>query len=157
MEKIRRPEDIAFEKFKGNIDMLEAKYGLPASVKFCKSCVVSNQRPSSAIEYKHTKNSKKNAIKFDDTGLCSACKLTINKKKSINWDDREQELLELCDKHRSIDERYDCVVPGSGGKDSFHAAHILKTEYNMHPLTVTWVLHIYTEWGWEKLSNCWKG
>jgi hypothetical protein len=34
---------------------LEIKYGLPAEVKYCKRCVISNQRPSSAVEFKHTK------------------------------------------------------------------------------------------------------
>ena len=152
MKKIKTPEAINFEKFKGNIDMLEAMYGLPASVKFCRSCVVSNQRPSKTLEYKHTKSSKKDTIKFDGTNLCSACQFSLKKKNSINWDDLELELLELCDKHRSKDGRYDCIVPGSGGKDSFYTAHILKTKYNMHPLTVTWAPHIYTEWGWKNLQ-----
>ena len=38
---------------------LEAYYGLPSEVKFCSKCVMSNQRPASAIEFKHTKDSKK--------------------------------------------------------------------------------------------------
>jgi N-acetyl sugar amidotransferase len=43
-------------------------------------------------------------------------------------------------------------VPGSGGKDSFYAAHVLKFKYGMHPLTVTWAPHIYTEWGWKNFQ-----
>jgi N-acetyl sugar amidotransferase len=39
------------------------------------------------------------------------------------------------------------LVPGSGGKDSFYAAHKLKYQYGMTPLTVTWAPHIYTVWG----------
>ena len=38
-------------------------YGLPESVKFCKKCVISNQRPSSVIEFKN-KNNSKNGIKI---------------------------------------------------------------------------------------------
>ena len=30
-------------------DKLEAYYGLPNEVMFCKKCVISNQRPSSTI------------------------------------------------------------------------------------------------------------
>jgi hypothetical protein len=30
---------------------LETKYGLPADVRFCRRCVISNQRPNSDIEY----------------------------------------------------------------------------------------------------------
>ena len=44
-------------------------------------------------------------------------------------------------------------VPGSGGKDSFYASHILKNKYNMHPLTVTWAPHIYTDWGWKNFQS----
>lgn len=40
-------------------EKLEAYYGLPQEVKFCTKCVMSNQRPTSAIEFKHTKDSKK--------------------------------------------------------------------------------------------------
>ena len=43
-------------------------------------------------------------------------------------------------------------MPGSGGKDSFYTAHILKHKYGMHPLTVTWAPHIYTEWGWKNFE-----
>ena len=41
------------------------------------------------------------------------------------------------------------VVPGSGGKDSFMTAHLLKYKYGMNPLTCTWAPHIYTDWGWK--------
>ena len=44
-------------------------------------------------------------------------------------------------------------MPGSGGKDSFFAAHVLKTKYGMHPLTVTWAPHVYTEWGWKNFQS----
>ena len=48
---------------------------------------------------------------------------------------------------------YDCIVPGSGGKDSTFTAHILKYKYGMHPLTVTWAPHIYTEVGWNNFQK----
>jgi hypothetical protein len=48
---------------------------------------------------------------------------------------------------------YDCLLPGSGGKDSFYASHILKTRFGMHPLTVTWAPHVYTEWGWKNFQS----
>ena len=34
-------------------DVHEAFYGLPEEVKFCKRCVISNQRPSSTVEFKN--------------------------------------------------------------------------------------------------------
>lgn len=129
----------------------EAYYGLPHNVEFCRTCVISNQRPNSTIEQKHTKETKKKVIAFSE-GICDACK-TKDWKDTVNWDDREQELIELCDKYRSKDGSYDCLVPGSGGKDSFMQAHLLKYKYGMNPLTVTWAPHIYTDWGWRNFQK----
>ena len=127
---------------------IETKYGLPAQVRFCTRCVISNQRPNSSVEYSHTKASKKQTINFDVEGVCDACRVA-ERKKDINWAERERRLVELCDRHRRDDGHYDCIVPGSGGKDSFYAAHVLKFKYGMHPLTVTWAPHLYTDWGWR--------
>ena len=125
-----------------------AKYGLPAEVKFCRSCVISNQRPSSSIEFTNDGVKPKRVINFDDSGVCDACKVK-DQKQSIDWDSREQELRELCNRYRRSDGHYDCLVPGSGGKDSFMQAHLLKYKYGMNPLTCTWAPHIYTDWGWR--------
>ncbi len=130
-----------------------ARYGLPMQVGFCRSCVISNQRPNSAVEYAHTKDSKKATISFDAEGVCDACRMAEQKHGTIDWDSRERQLRELCDRYRSKDGSYDCLVPGSGGKDSFYAAHVLKNKYGMHPLTVTWAPHIYTEWGWRNFQS----
>ena len=125
-----------------------ALYGLPPEVKFCKSCVISNQRPSSTIEFKNNGNHPKDAINFDSEGICDACRVK-EQKSTINWEEREQELRALCDRFRRTDGHYDCLVPGSGGKDSFMQAHLLKYKYGMNPLTCTWAPHIYTDWGWK--------
>lgn len=124
----------------------ETLYGLPREVFFCKRCVISNQRPNSAVETKHTRASQKQTIAFDSEGVCDACRVR-DRKAGIDWSQREKELIELCDKHRSKDGSYDCMIPGSGGKDSFYQAHILKYKYGMHPLTITWAPHMYTDWG----------
>ncbi|MFM7773021.1 MAG: N-acetyl sugar amidotransferase [Acidimicrobiaceae bacterium] len=141
-----------FTEFQISSDSRAAKYGLPPKVTFCQRCVTSNQKPISAIEFQHTAASVKQAIHLDDTDICDACRVT-EKKASIDWQAREEELRALCDKHRSTDGSYDCLVPGSGGKDSFVAAHMLKYKYGMHPLTVTWAPHVYTEWGWRNFQR----
>jgi N-acetyl sugar amidotransferase len=128
-------------------------YGLPLQVKFCKKCVISNQRPSSAVEFKAKRGDDKETISFGEDGICSACKFAEYKNRAIDWKDREKKLVDLCNKHRSKDGKYDCIVPGSGGKDSSFAAHILKYKYGMNPLTVTWAPHIYTEAGWNNLQS----
>jgi N-acetyl sugar amidotransferase len=130
-----------------------AFYGLPNEVKFCKRCVVSNQRPNSTIEFKHNIKSKKETIRFDAEGICDACRYAELKDKEIDWDKREQELKAVCDKFRRDDGYYDCIVPGSGGKDSCKASWLLKYKYGMHPLTVTWAPHMYTPYGWKNFQN----
>ena len=48
---------------------LETQFkGLPKEVKFCKKCVVSNQRPR---------------ISFDTEGVCQPCRYTETKKKGL--------------------------------------------------------------------------
>jgi N-acetyl sugar amidotransferase len=131
---------------------LEAYYGLPREVVFCKRCVMSNQRPSSYPEFKHTTNRVTPTLHIDESGVCDACRYA-EKKEQIDWQAREQELLKLLARYRRNDGYYDCVVPGSGGKDSGYAAHVLKYQYGMHPLTVTWPPILYTDYGWQNFHN----
>ena len=131
---------------------LEAYYGLPQEVKFCTKCVMSNQRPASTVEFKHTADSKKTTMQFDENGICDACR-TAEIKDNINWGMREEELIKLLEKHRKNDGSYDCLVPGSGGKDSAYQAHVLKYKYGMNPLTVTWPPILYTDYGLKNWKN----
>lgn len=147
------PPQVDLKRFSAQENALAVKYGLPLKIQFCTKCVISNQRPNSAVEYAHTRDSKKQTINLDHEGVCDACRVAEQKRSIINWPDRERKLKELCDRHRSKDGSYDCIVPGSGGKDSFVQAHLLKYKYGMHPLTVTWSPHIYTEWGWKNFQS----
>lgn len=134
-------------------DGSEIKYGLPEEIKFCQRCVISNQRPNSAIEFAHTKETPKTTIAFNEAGVCDACLYMEKKQTHINWKEREAALVDVCQQYCSHGKAYDCIVPGSGGKDSFYTAHILKYQYGMTPLTITWAPHIYTTWGWENFER----
>lgn len=107
-------------------------------VFFCKKCVVSNQRPR---------------ITFDENGVCNACNFAYKKHNLIDWQKRDKQLRETCDRFRRNDGRYDCIVPGSGGKDSAIVAWKLTYKYGMHPLTVTFAPSIYTDVGWSNLQQ----
>src|SRR5262245_18335222 len=145
----KQPFDLT--RFAEGANAPEAFYGLPANVEYCRHCVISNQRPNSAVEYEHNAESRKQTIHFDAEGVCGACRYA-EEKRLIDWAERDRQLRDLCDRFRRNDGKYDCICPGSGGKDSFYAAHILKHKYGMHPLTVTWAPHIYTEWGWRNFQ-----
>lgn len=151
MKKYPTKREIDYEKYTKD-SYLTTKYGLPQHIDFCTKCVISNQRPNSAVEFEHTSNSKKETIRFDDAHVCDACR-AAEVKKAIDWKEREKELIDLCDRFRKTDGSYDCLVPGSGGKDSFYAAHLLKYKYGMHPLTVTWAPHLHTDWGWKNFQS----
>lgn len=132
----------------------EQRYGLPQEVKFCTKCVMPNTRPNSCNEYEHHEAKRHTYISFDEEGVCAACRFCEAKfDGTIDWNARDKELRELCDKFRKTDGSYDCIVPGSGGKDGSYASHILKYEYGMHPLTVTWAPHLYTDIGFRNFQN----
>ncbi|MBO06557.1 MAG: LPS biosynthesis protein PseA [Parcubacteria group bacterium] len=108
---------------------------LPKKIKFCKNCVVSNQRPRTDI---------------NSDGICSACVWSYEKNYKIDWKIREKELKDLLDKHRKSNGEFDIVVPSSGGKDSAFVAHQLKHKYGMTPVCVTWAP---AEWSYIGRKN----
>jgi len=131
----------------------DALHGLPKRGVFCRRCVISNQRPSSTVEFQKTARTSQETIHFDSDGICDACRYHEMKAGQIDWKKREDELVALLDRHRRTDGGYDIIVPGSGGKDSAYTSHILKYKYGMNPLTVTWAPHQYTEIGWKNFEN----
>jgi N-acetyl sugar amidotransferase len=111
---------------------------LPRQIRFCKKCVISNQRPR---------------IHFDEEGVCGACLFAEIKKHESDWEDREGMLRKLCGKFRRDDGHFDVIVPSSGGKDSGRVAHELKYNYGMHPLTITWAPFEYTPEGYTNFRD----
>ena len=65
-------------------------YGLPEEVRFCSKCTISNQRPSSTIEFIAKDNIKK-GIEVNSNNICDACKYNDIKNK-IDWEEREKKL-----------------------------------------------------------------
>ncbi len=152
MLKYPRHMPVDMKKYTPTTNNPEAFYGLPQNVLYCHSCVISNQRPNSSVEFKHTRDSEKATIHLRRPRHLRRLPSRRGKAPPIDWDKRDKQLRELCDQHRQNDGSYDCLVPGSGGKDSFYAAHVLKYKYGMHPLTVTWAPHVYTDWGWKNFQ-----
>jgi len=104
----------------------------------CKKCLMPDTRPGSI---------------FDENGVCQAC-LNYEKRKSVDWDKRWRELVDLCDKYRRSDGRYDCIIPVSGGKDSCFQTYVLKEKMGMNPLLVTvGNPFTWTKAGWHNFRN----
>jgi len=91
------------------------------NIFWCKSCLNMSTR---------------NRIEFNDEGVCNAC-VWSEEKKTLDWKRRENELIQLLDKHRKKSGDFDCIVPISGGKDGSYVSYNVKHKYGMNPLCVT--------------------
>lgn len=121
-------------------------------VKFCIKCVESTERFVGSVTHEDKKDQAKQRTMFDENQVCSAC-LYYDYKRTIDWNEREKELIDLLSRYKKKDGFYDVLIPGSGGKDSIFVASILKEKYGMNPLTCTWAPHMYTEIGWRNYIN----
>ena len=104
-KKIENASAFKQSKLENTDKNLLSFYGLDKNVKFCKRCLISNQRPSSTVEFKN-KGQAKSTIEFDAKGVCSACNFQDLKDTSIDWVDREKQLVDLCNKYRKTNSRY---------------------------------------------------
>ncbi len=90
---------------------------------------------------------------LDKEGICSGCR-THEEQTAIDWSKREKMFRELCDDYRSSSgKNYDCIIPVSGGKDSFYQVHLLKNVYKMNPLLVTYNENNETEIGKRNIQR----
>lgn len=76
------------------------------------------------------------SITFDAKGVCNVCRQVEYKQEQIDWEEREEQLLELIESYRGR-YSYDCIVPFSGGKDSTYTLWRLVTQYGLKPLVVS--------------------
>jgi len=90
---------------------------------------------------------------FNSDGVCQACERAEAGKK-INWHKRWAELETLADKHRGrVKGYYDCLIPVSGGKDSYFATFIAKQKLGLTPLTCNVDNFSWTAVGRQNLEN----
>lgn len=106
------------------------------TVQYCKKCLTPSTRPR---------------VVFNKESVCNACRWA-EKKKSIDWAQKWNELEKLCDKFRRKDD-FDVIIPCSGGKDGSYVAWRMKHDLGMHPLCVTVSPPLQTEIGRRNLDN----
>jgi N-acetyl sugar amidotransferase len=92
-------------------------------IKWCRTCVETNTRPSSC---------------FSAEGICVACQNVSRQAiASINWQERLSTLSGIVDKaKRSALSGYDCIIGVSGGKDSTRQA-LFARQIGLKPLLVS--------------------
>ncbi len=116
---------------------LMIEYEKLPQIRWCSNCVVSS---SSAVP-----------VIFDEDGLCNACRVQ-NQKIDIDWDERLEMLLEDIEPYRNPT-GYDCIVPVSGGKDSYYQVHFVKEKLGLKPLLVTYNGNNYLDVGWRNMMR----
>ncbi|MDB2543602.1 N-acetyl sugar amidotransferase [Woeseiaceae bacterium] len=95
-------------------------------MKYCKQCVY----PFATVN-----------LHVDDDGICSSCKTfeAFEKIPEEFWDKRRQRLKDLIEETSDgNDSEYDCLIPVSGGKDSYYQAHVITKELGLKPLLMTY-------------------
>lgn len=95
-------------------------------MRYCKRCVY----PEIAVN-----------VLFDDEGICSACRVQeeFDQLTPEFWQARRarfEEIIESVRKRQKGD--YDCIIPVSGGKDSYWQTYMIKEVYGLNPLLVTY-------------------
>ena len=93
-------------------------------------------------------------LEFDEEGVCTGCQMAEVKVKipKHEWQRRKQLLIETLEKYRSKDKsRHDIIIAVSGGKDSYYQAHVLKEEFGMNPLLVTYDGNNWSDVGWRNM------
>jgi N-acetyl sugar amidotransferase len=102
-------------------------------MKFCARCLYPENHPLGII--------------FDVDGVCSGCRVH-EEKDSLDWTARFKRLEKLVGEYRSSTScNYDCIVPVSGGRDSYFIVHTVKRVLGLNPLLVSYNRHYNTRRG----------
>ncbi|MDC0172526.1 N-acetyl sugar amidotransferase [Gammaproteobacteria bacterium] len=80
-------------------------------------------------------------LEIDDEGVCSSCRAAeaFNALDSSFWAQRKERFEKVIAPYVNNDNsNFDCLIPVSGGKDSFYQAHLMCKEYGLKPLLMTY-------------------
>ena len=107
-------------------------------IKICSKCLYSSSHPL--------------GITFNKQGICSGCEVH-EEKNILNWNYRLSELKKLVKKYKSSKNNYDCIVPVTGGNDSYFILHVVKNILKLNPLVVCYNKYFNTKIGIKNLAN----
>jgi len=107
-------------------------------MRYCKRCLYPKNHPLN--------------ITFDEQGVCSGCRVH-EEKDILDWQERKEKLSRIFAEFRSTSRNiHDCIVPVSGGRDSYFIVHLVKNIFKMHPLLVNYNKHYNTKMGIRNLA-----
>ena len=119
--------------------MIGAYLNIMTEIKSCKRCLYNSNHPLGIV--------------IDDEGICSGCRIH-EEKDTLDWNDRWLKLEKLVKNYKCRDKtNYDCIVPVSGGMDSYFILYIVKEKLGLNPLLVTYNKYWNTPLGIRNLAN----
>lgn len=80
-------------------------------------------------------------LHIDEDGVCSACRVAekFEELKPEFWEQKKNRFEKIVKDIISTNtSEYDCLIPVSGGKDSYYQTHKMAKEYGLKPLLVTY-------------------
>jgi len=108
-------------------------------MKYCKRCLYPENHPLGIV--------------IDEDGICSGCRIH-EEKDEIDWIEKGKELDGLFTKYRDRPGSfYDCVIPVTGNSDSFFVVDVVKNQYGLNPLLVTYNTQFNTKVGVRNLAR----
>jgi len=92
-------------------------------------------------------------LELDADGICSGCRVH-EEKDALDWSERWHALELLVEPYRVPSGRtYDCIVPVTGGYDSYFIVHVVKERLGLNPLLVSYNRYYNTPLGIRNLAN----
>ena len=108
-------------------------------MKYCNRCVYPQNHPLGII--------------FDDEGVCSGCRVH-EEKDEIDWLKKEKEFEQILTPYKERPgSYYDCIIPVSGNGDSYFVVDMVKNNFGMNPLLVTYNTQFNTKVGIRNLAR----
>jgi len=104
----------------------------------CKRCLYTSDHPLGLI--------------IDEEGICSGCRVH-EEKDTLDWVKRFTKLKKITNAYKSDEAKYDCIIPVSGGKDSYFIIDIVKNKLGMKPLLVSYNKMFNSIEGIENIAN----
>ncbi len=107
-------------------------------MQFCARCLYPSTHPLNIV--------------FDSEGVCSGCRVH-EEKDHLDWTNRYEKLEKLVGSYRNKSvSGYDCIVPVSGGRDSYFIVHTVRKKLGLNPLLVNYNKHYNTRRGHRNLA-----
>ena len=105
-------------------------------MNYCSNCIMPDTRPDQYL---------------NKEGICNAC-LSYYENQKIDWLKKEKELINLIENLNLNKKSWNCVVPGSGGKDSTYQI-IRAKELGLNPVLVNASTCDLSDIGRKNLDN----